>query len=263
MFSECSPPAIGYHGYSMTPPSAGPGTYCNTTDIYCATPVKVQVRAKTWLLPHRDLGSAFANGWNKLADEMKLHILSQNLRFDDCIAESSHEEYKMLRHHLRMTPEIAVFSKEVFYSRNSMDLNGLDISDPLDAEVAIPPQIAMPFVSRAQITVRLSRNNDWPVLFACFRILRKFPKFQYLRVVFEWTQNVYVRDLIEDSDKEKWISVYESRVNPKNVEFGCKGEVIFRGIPVLENFDGELVTPNDTVIDNLYEFFKGKVLFDH
>ncbi|KAJ4353582.1 uncharacterized protein N0V89_005312 [Didymosphaeria variabile] len=258
IFSECSP-SPSYHRYLATPPS--PGTYCKTPEIYCTTPVKVQVRTKTWLFPHRDLGPAFANGWNKLPTEIKLHILSQNLRFHDCIGESSDEEYKMLRHHLRMTPEIAAFSKEIFYSRNSMNLTKYDSWDIM--YLNIPPQSATPFLSRAQVTVRLGRSRDWHVLFACSRILRKCPNFQYLSIVFQWAKDVYIEDLMEDYPKEKWISVLEARIKPENVDFWCKGEVSFKGNPVLERFDGEWVAPDDKVIDTLEAFIKGKISFDH
>ncbi|KAF1971246.1 hypothetical protein BU23DRAFT_600377 [Bimuria novae-zelandiae CBS 107.79] len=69
--------------------------------------------------------TCFANGWNRLPDELRICILSFNLCSEEPIPvdwpNNSRAHLKAL-HHLRMTPQIAALAQQTYYSLNTFHL---------------------------------------------------------------------------------------------------------------------------------------------
>ncbi|KAF2634733.1 hypothetical protein P280DRAFT_523831 [Massarina eburnea CBS 473.64] len=73
------------------------------------------------------LTSAFANGWNNLPVELKLHVLSFDLVLDKPIDSVTLEDNPKLRenlfNYLRMGPEIATLARIQFYYMNEWEVS--------------------------------------------------------------------------------------------------------------------------------------------
>jgi hypothetical protein len=75
--------------------------------------------------PDGGLGPAFAEGWDKLPDELKVRVLSCNLVAEDTISsedtetDADTERVINFHHHLWTTPEIASLSREIYYTKNT------------------------------------------------------------------------------------------------------------------------------------------------
>ncbi|KAF2824632.1 hypothetical protein CC86DRAFT_371199 [Ophiobolus disseminans] len=118
--------------------------------------------------PTGDLGDAFAVGWNKLSDEIKLRILSCNLLSDDPLhSKRLHDARDNLGRsytirpefdkHLAMGADIARLAHDVFYRGNHFALfvrNGT---------VFLPPSASRSLIR--EITILASpTEEDWFVL---------------------------------------------------------------------------------------------------
>jgi len=78
------------------------------------------------LQPADALGADFVDGWHKLPDELKVRVLAFNLSHEMEIDyhRSLNQGYDITNfgHHLRSTPEIASFARDLYYARNTFRL---------------------------------------------------------------------------------------------------------------------------------------------
>jgi hypothetical protein len=59
--------------------------YKGASVIHCSQPMLIEANSMLWLLPMARLEAAFAIGWHKLPDELKVRILEANLSFSEAV----------------------------------------------------------------------------------------------------------------------------------------------------------------------------------
>ncbi|KAF2875699.1 hypothetical protein BDV95DRAFT_603108 [Massariosphaeria phaeospora] len=109
----------------------------NSTPILLSAETSVTLQSTEWLyaLPTLPLTDQFVRGWASLPDELKNRILACNLTSPDGVPGPYRQETRPLfwetkppeirewfYAHLRMGPEIAALSREVYYSGNIFNL---------------------------------------------------------------------------------------------------------------------------------------------
>ncbi|KAF1958162.1 hypothetical protein CC80DRAFT_25750 [Byssothecium circinans] len=98
------------------------------TTFKCKHPAEISFQTNVHMMP--SLGPAFSAGWKKIPDELKTQILGFNLTETEPISSADTSSLLGLYHHLRMTPEIASLSREVFYTTNTFSMRPEAIEPP-------------------------------------------------------------------------------------------------------------------------------------
>lgn len=102
----------------------------NGVKVWSAAPIHIYAckdQQDIRIEPTDRLDSEFAQGWDKLPDELKTRILAFNLvcsSFLGYLSLFSHygEDATSYYHHLRTTPEIAAFAREIYYTENTFEV---------------------------------------------------------------------------------------------------------------------------------------------
>jgi hypothetical protein len=117
--------------------------------------------------PAEQLGPAFARGWRKLPDELRLEVLVDNLVSADPIRRTA-DGFTMrqtLYNYLAMGPEIARLAHDTFYRENSFEFRPsrrcglIMIAQPF----ILPPQPLRPLIKRMTLVVDID-ERDWDKL---------------------------------------------------------------------------------------------------
>jgi hypothetical protein len=103
-----------------------------------------------------DLGTDFARGWEKLPEEIKLHILSYNLDLNGSgiyydAKTSCYTSQDRLSSHLAMGPEIARLAYGIFYKRNKFALEADVGSD--NGRLWLPSLVIRPLITKVCLKV--------------------------------------------------------------------------------------------------------------
>ncbi|KAF2875702.1 hypothetical protein BDV95DRAFT_615690 [Massariosphaeria phaeospora] len=250
VFSKAGPLSITYGRYT---PSLVMHAHIPTI-VQSAGPMKIALQAP--------LGDAFVRGWNKLPTELKLAVVERlgnhfdvndtGLHMSATITVSNFSDtaWPTLLSCLRMTPEIAALSLQVFYNVNKFFIFPLE-EWPADyplrnireawedhrmcrIAILLPPRLVRHFIHRLDIKVRLDTHGA--------DILQKiadgsygFTKLTYLTV---WLSCSRLRTGWRDEDglycEAQGFSVGWERLAKKmlgdGIEFECQGMVVLKGL---------------------------------
>jgi hypothetical protein len=202
----------------------------NGVKMWSATPIYVydQTNGRSLRIePIDSLGLDFERDWNKLPEELKVHVLSFNLISNDgirrlCASPRSYV-YKSLAKHLRSTQEIANLSREIYWTKNPLLLE-CTITPRLCQRAPLqphPPQSRFPAYPNLGVNGMVKR-----VEFHCSanpmelaHLLRfangdyEFQDLRYIKVVFEMR---YVSD--------RWEAAFRAAL-AAGVRFACEGNL--------------------------------------
>jgi hypothetical protein len=202
----------------------------NGVKVWSATPIYVydQTPGRSLSIePIDSLGPDFERGWNKLPDELKVHVLSFNLISNDgvrrlCTSPRSYV-YESLAKHLQSTPEIANLSREIYWTKNTFLLE-CTITPRLGQRTPLqlhPPQsqfLAYPNLGVNGIMKRVGFHcSANPMELA--HLLRfangnyGFQDLRYVKVVFEMR---YVSD--------RWEAAFRAAL-ATGLRFACEGDL--------------------------------------
>jgi hypothetical protein len=124
--------------------------------IPATSPILLTAPTTMWLDRSDNLGPDFVRRWDKLPEEIKMHILSFNLvledREDTC--DNGVDEVTLqddLCSHLAMGPEIARLAYEVYYTQNVFLL--LVIIEPMEWPLSLSPRPARPLIREVRVEV--------------------------------------------------------------------------------------------------------------
>lgn len=151
----------------------------NGMTIHPRLPLKLEApqHKQLTLRPDFRLTPEFARGWNNLPVELKTRILERNL--SNLLGTSRKhglrqgDEKTILFRYLRMTPEIAHLSREIYYKNNtfmvSMEINRivLDFHRARYENVACyPPRSGNRFIRTVNISIEAKRSlrEYWPMI---------------------------------------------------------------------------------------------------
>jgi hypothetical protein len=130
--------------------------------ILLSSPTSLRIRSTA------DFGPAFAQGWYKLPDELKISVLEHNIRRGPSVTSLSFSrihptracsDYSEYLRHLRMTPEISSLSKKIFYAQNIflVDVPRTGIG------LKLPNSTVRPTIRKLYVTIGYSVAS-WDVL---------------------------------------------------------------------------------------------------
>ncbi|KAF2875701.1 hypothetical protein BDV95DRAFT_654568 [Massariosphaeria phaeospora] len=173
--------------------------------------------------PSQRLNAMFATGWNKLPDELKVRILEYNLQTTRICGKRAVR--KILLPYLRMTPDIATLSKEIFYKTNKFHFNitndeverGVIHHPMLPLLISRPPsQVVAPQIRHLAVTTYLSEAT-WAVLIEISKGGYGFQALTTLEITIDMSLLNRVRDFWK----------FAEEVLGEGVSFSCHGHVRF------------------------------------
>jgi hypothetical protein len=127
------------------------------------------------------LGPDFVRGWQKLSDELKLHILRFNLVVDVPVGIYDDDLIDRLRMHLAMGGDIAALSRELFYKENRFKLH-------LMTWLSLPHPSARPLIRNIELDTIL-HGTFWKALQKFARDVKDIYSFESLttfKIRFSW-----------------------------------------------------------------------------
>ncbi|KAF1958173.1 hypothetical protein CC80DRAFT_502965 [Byssothecium circinans] len=143
--------------------------------------------------PHKHLDPKFASGWNKLSDELKVHILAYIVISDEPIDRenkwgSTLGGNKDLISYCSMAPDIAGLAREIFYSHNTFHIgaqryvhdenNGHLVRRCLD----LPHPSARPLIRTLKVSVHIA-GSELKDLQNIAHGISGFSALQYVKVI--------------------------------------------------------------------------------
>jgi hypothetical protein len=199
-------------------------TGCDVT-IVATTPVTLTASQKATLSPTAALGADFADGWNQLPEEIRIHILKFNLTPDrgSIRSEKSTKQFTLdgqLFAHLAMGSEIARLSSHTFYSLNTFQIQAKITKDWM-MDFWLPPLIVRPLIKKIRIIVGFDEEY-WVILRKFATGSLGFVNLKHVRVDFTWKFSP--QDAFEEF-------VEESRDGLSEIAFPCAGRVEFISKP--------------------------------
>jgi hypothetical protein len=179
------------------------------------------------------LESPFAEGWSKLPPELKLFIVEKNestlgksraiakcARVFGEICPRDRSNLGMLYHHLRMTPEIAALTKQIFYDSNGFNLSVTIIYGDLALFPAVVPGYLVQWI---ELNITLGIDKQWTLMHAVHEQSAALLTFQYVQVTIflgeEYRHAVSTRGNL--------INYWLEEHSAKYVRFRCAGELAF------------------------------------
>ncbi|KAF2249522.1 hypothetical protein BU26DRAFT_319100 [Trematosphaeria pertusa] len=170
------------------------------------------------LLISTTLSPNFARGWSRLSDELKLRILSYNLVEDRPVGIMDRALGSIFMQHLRMTPEIATLSRDIFYKMNTFELRPRSASIRRVVSPAVfdfPKPAVNAHIRKVQFIVRL-RGGEWHFLRRFANGSYGFPNLQEL--------HVYIDQRCEYVLRGDWDRFVQHSVGT-GLEFSCSGNL--------------------------------------
>jgi hypothetical protein len=224
----------------------------NGIAIWSSAPIQIlrnDTKEELVVKPDGGLGPAFAEGWNKLPDELEVRVLSCNLvaeepiSFEDTETDADTEHVTNFNHHLRTTPEIASLSREIYYTKNTFFIQASSGSRRETTAVQITPTGFMDHPPTAVTSYIRSLELRIPINSLSSRLLTRFINGQYglqdLRHL-RLTITVYWFEL-GDMDT---FDVFMLNIIGEGLEFACNGSCEMIGLEM-----GNTLT--ETECDNL------------
>lgn len=191
--------------------------------VHFSSPISVQI------IPSGFLSPGFASGWCSLPIELKLAILRHNVLYNSVIwpANANAAMHSSLFPYLRMTPEIAHISRNLFFAENAFVI--LPQQEALSMFRNSPPPAIRPFLRRVTLLTWLE-PRDWETIDAVAQETLGFEGLTHVEVrcsVVKFVRSFCVdHGFVENDNTELW-SVHLNNQLPSEVRFRTKGILVF------------------------------------
>lgn len=225
--------------------------------IYCQDPIKLQCDDTICLAPRAPLLSSFARGWEKLSNELKVNVLKFNLTWNTSITYSKYKTYlDVLLHHLRMTPEIATISRDLFYSKNEFefDVHHLDGCDDAYWE-----SIPFALIHRVCLKVDLDMNFSEEIT-PLDMVLDRLVNVRHVILKLRWQSWRFLQLQVNEEDESSWIGATKSILGDKQYFVASEGYIIFSRISRARFRGG--TNPIAIPINEMENLVKSRVTFE-
>jgi hypothetical protein len=165
-------------------------------------------------------GQDFARRWEKLSDELKIHILRFSLVFEKPVEYMTNHfaTERILHKHLAMGPEIASFSCEIYYQENAFRFNSIYAVGNYDF-IDLPSAESRSLIRNVELVVCVE-VTDWRFMQSMLADRRGFDHLQSLQIEICW----------DITALEPFLAVSES-ISGENLQIcsrlSCKPQVFF------------------------------------
>lgn len=232
--------------------------------IYCPNPVKIQYNNgdNHWLVPRAPLLPVFVRGWNKLPNELKINILEFNLICDTRIDLEIYDYHLDILHdHLRMTPEIADMSENIFFGKNEFEFH---IEDLLELGGSDWNYYRLAQISKLCLRVYVNHEHyegSWEVIEALFAVLDCFTNLSHVILKIQWGTLLSSYGTVDPGDESKWLELLQSILGDGQASVAADGEVIFLKDPKVDGLRGRIYCPSTDVLAKMEDLIKSRVIF--
>jgi hypothetical protein len=218
---------------SATPIEVSKGVFISSPG-----PITISTSEPMWVFPHAPLTKAFADGWTKLPDELKVQILSNlipssNFLFRDPSYLKKRVCWKELQHYSQMTPEIRCLATQIFYRSNMFRLTVLDWLTAGTTPVYLlryPKPVVNMHIQRLELDLGSLSPGSWQKLKNLSDGVYGFPALLNLRVLIDFQSPSFVEQpftyqaLAKDAaDVEVRWQAFLDKVIKSGVSFECAG----------------------------------------
>ncbi|KAF2635716.1 hypothetical protein P280DRAFT_553574 [Massarina eburnea CBS 473.64] len=248
-------------GRPLTIKSASEISIFDPVRISCTVPVTIEPlwkNEKATVSLCSDINSDFVQGWNKLPDELRVRILGSGIRgvaghwIQTTLSSSIHEgdfvngplviddisparlwKYCLFPY-LKMTPEIATLSKEIYYKTNIFHIGAPRTISPrmrgLTTYLRYPSPAVNHYIRNIRMSIDMSPSH-WKFLERLAGGAYGFANVNYVQVNLRWSPDVAGQWLQMGNDiplQNKWEDFV--RVIGNGVNFSMAGEVVFHDV---------------------------------
>ncbi|KAF2114315.1 hypothetical protein BDV96DRAFT_647021 [Lophiotrema nucula] len=197
--------------------------YTEPFGIQAATPIRLHNTGSIEVESTAPLDTRFVNGWNKLADELKVQILKHNLgcrpihHYDARVKVNS----KLLPH-LQMSPDIARLAEETFYKHNTFVVT--PYGSHWDRRFAYPPRRVNTYIRRLSIVTDM--DSDWALLRKLARGDYGFENLRHVTLTYEFGTADTLLGLENGDDERRYL---DEHWLSEPIVFHPEGEITLRG----------------------------------
>ncbi|UPX12693.1 uncharacterized protein EKO05_0003232 [Ascochyta rabiei] len=185
--------------------------------VSSSKPIRILTEDETRISPVESLGMDFAQGWNKLTDELRIKILGYNLTQQCIITQREPEKIDprgfttdcILHHHIAFGPVFATLATRVFYETNTIRLD----------HARLPPRATRRYIKRVFVPVTVPSTSSWRTLKTLSVAAAAASGFAGVRyVTIEFDMEAIAEEFAENTDHYMHMS---------HISLGCKGSLSF------------------------------------
>ncbi|KAF1958168.1 hypothetical protein CC80DRAFT_502961 [Byssothecium circinans] len=189
--------------------------------IAANAPVMLRLSQGRWITSKAPLGCMFEKCWSRLPDELKLRVLRTQLVQSLPVERANKAEFY---HYLKMTPEIAALSKDIYYKENTFNIGPIPLrgQSSLFGDIGLcgPALETRPFVHHLTFTLGIDPSGmEWRLLKRLANGEFGYTNLVHVEIQVPWDMKRR-RDHRIDTSVKDWSSKYNYWLSG-SVEFPC------------------------------------------